>query len=178
MTIIQSVAIQVLFAAIKNTGSAVNQSSQVVCYLRISLHQVLVMNRLLSPTSANENLIVNHVTVDNESPSIVPTLISPNFANFICQYGGYCIVDSDCVVGNRCQVQSQYYNECIPDSSSGSDSNKLFRQCSQPTTGCLNPLGFTSPSSSPTNQIGGAGLYPLFKTESFIYFVIHFINLP
>jgi len=142
-------------------------------------------------------------TAYHESPSMEPTLISTTSANLICQYSGYCTIDSDCVFGNRCQVQSPYYSQCVPDSSQylppstncvsnwgnqcddtsiccdpgavcngGSDSNNLFRQCSQPTTGCLNPHGFTSPSSSPTTQIGGAGLYlymllKVFRSSSF-----------
>lgn len=35
----------------------------------------------------------------------------------ICQFGGYCRTDSDCVPGNLCNVQSEYYSQCLPDNS-------------------------------------------------------------
>ena len=33
----------------------------------------------------------------------------------ICQFGSYCTSDSDCVSGNKCNIQSPWYSQCIPD---------------------------------------------------------------
>ena len=38
-------------------------------------------------------------------------------ALLICQFGGYCRTASDCVAGNMCRVQNQYYSQCVADSS-------------------------------------------------------------
>eukprot|EP00597_Dinobryon_sp_UTEXLB2267_P001453 CAMPEP_0170068400 /NCGR_PEP_ID=MMETSP0019_2-20121128/7389_1 /TAXON_ID=98059 /ORGANISM="Dinobryon sp., Strain UTEXLB2267" /LENGTH=578 /DNA_ID=CAMNT_0010276035 /DNA_START=98 /DNA_END=1834 /DNA_ORIENTATION=+ len=143
---------------------------------------------LPSNFSSSYFVVSENVTIYNESPTMEPTFKSAFQANLICQYGGFCTTDSDCVAGNRCQVQNVYYSQCVPDPTlylppstncvsnwgqqcddtsiccdpgalcnGGSDPNNRFRQCSQATTACINPRGFTIPTSSPTSQIGGAG---------------------
>ena len=49
-------------------------------------------------------------------PTAKPT-VRPTTASVvkICQFGGYCVTASDCVAGNKCQVQSPYYSQCIAD---------------------------------------------------------------
>ena len=60
----------------------------------------------------------------------------------ICQYGGFCRSDSDCVLGNKCMIQSEYYSQCIPDTSSYSDVSTgcvaQYGRCSS-TTKCCDP---------------------------------------
>mmetsp|Transcript_25747 Transcript_25747/g.36911 ORF Transcript_25747/g.36911 Transcript_25747/m.36911 type:complete len:196 (-) Transcript_25747:335-922(-) len=61
-------------------------------------------------------------------------------AKKICQYGGFCRTDSDCVLGNKCIVQSIYYSQCIPDTSSYADVSTgcvaQYGPCSSTTTCC------------------------------------------
>lgn len=63
----------------------------------------------------------------------------------ICQYGGFCRSDSDCVLGNKCMIQSEYYSQCIPDTSSYSDVSTgcvaQYGRCSS-TTKCCDPVQF------------------------------------
>lgn len=42
----------------------------------------------------------------------------------ICQYGGYCRQSADCVLGNKCSLQNQYYSQCLPD-----PTTYLSKQC-------------------------------------------------
>jgi hypothetical protein len=67
------------------------------------------------------------------SPSqpTVPTAPTSISSSRICVYGGYCRQDSDCVPGSKCAVQSQYYSQCVPDSS----------QYLSAGTGCLSDWG-------------------------------------
>ena len=98
--------------------------------------------------------------------------------NLICQYSGYCRSNSDCIPGNKCNVQNGYYSQCIPDPSTyltinclsnygevcnddstccdpGSYCNNAYnRQCEQPrqySSLCTSPNFFLTPSNSPTN---------------------------
>jgi len=71
-------------------------------------------------------------------PSTAPTLLP------ICQYGGYCASDSDCVKGNKCSIQNQYYSQCIPDEStykSGNCKKNWGDKCSTPGSSaeCCDP---------------------------------------
>ena len=54
-------------------------------------------------------------------PSVIPSVTR------ICLYGGYCRSAADCVPGSTCNVQSQYYSQCVPDLS----------QYLAPSTGCV-----------------------------------------
>ena len=127
-----------------------------------SIYEHLQTNPVPSPVS-----ILNTVPTSHPAPS--------PFRNLICQFGGYCKADSDCVPGNQCNVQSQYYSQCIADSSTyrssstgcisnyGSSCNAASdccdpgaicsnRQCLQPTApNCIHPPGFggSSPTSNP-----------------------------
>jgi hypothetical protein len=96
----------------------------------------------------------------------------------ICQYGGYCKTDSDCVKGNYCKKSSSYYSQCLPNPASYSKSSckanygaqcssdydccdpgaycnsKSYRQCQQPAVGsgfCSNPSSYSvnNPVASP-----------------------------
>ena len=69
-------------------------------------------------------------------PALLPTTENNNL--FICVYGGYCRSTSDCVAGNMCDVQNQYYSQCIPDPS----------QYRDPSTGCVGDYGSTCSGSS------------------------------
>ena len=84
----------------------------------------------------------------------------------ICQYGGYCLADSDCYPGNYCNsAQMPYYSQCLPkpatyktskcllnfygnnqpcysnndccDPGAYCNSNTNFRQCQQPVIGSV-----------------------------------------
>lgn len=54
------------------------------------------------------------------SPTTKPTkpTYSPTKAPMkkICQFGGYCATAADCIAGNKCQVQTPYYSQCVADS--------------------------------------------------------------
>eukprot|EP01035_Chromulina_nebulosa_P023304 gene23304-30210_t len=97
----------------------------------------------------------------------------------ICQYSGYCRVNSDCYPGNKCIVQNPQYSQCLPDSTQYSSivgclannlvgvqcsdsticcdpgatcNNKAFRQCSQPESTsllCRDPLNFGNSTGFP-----------------------------
>ena len=130
--------------------------------------------------------VVKPSTTPVMTPSNIPTTTptiklskAPYSAQLICQYSGYCRTSADCVHGNKCNVQSAYYSQCIPDSASYltancianhanrcSDStqccdpgaycnNANFRQCQQPpqnSAWCASPTGFVSPSSNPVQK--------------------------
>eukprot|EP01036_Dinobryon_divergens_P028961 gene28961-37999_t len=121
-------------------------------------------------------------TPTTDAPSIAPTTAPSSAPTFkpsgqpsplpICQFGGYCRSDWDCYAGNKCNIQSAYYSQCIANPityapvASGCVSNyaKLcsatskccdpgaycdltlkFPQCHQPTTTsslCANPTGY------------------------------------
>lgn len=52
----------------------------------------------------------------SSTPTTVPTdKPSLTLPKRICQYGGYCRKDGDCVSGNRCNIVNQYYSQCLPD---------------------------------------------------------------
>ena len=122
------------------------------------------------------------VMTPSNIPTTTPTIKlskAPYSAQLICQHSGYCRTSADCVPGNKCNVQSAYYSQCIPDSASYltancilnyanqcSDStqccdpgaycnNAKFRQCQQPpqkSAWCASPTGFVSPSSNPVQK--------------------------
>ena len=57
----------------------------------------------------------------------------------ICQYSGYCRTSADCVPGNKCNIQSAYYSQCIPDSATYLTANciaNFANQCSDSTQCC------------------------------------------
>ena len=64
----------------------------------------------------------------------------------ICQYGGYCRKDGDCVAGNKCNVVNQYYSQCIPDNTQYLNSTTCLSnyggQCSTGSI-CCDPGGNT-----------------------------------
>ena len=71
-----------------------------------------------------------------------PVPMSPsNGRQLICQYAGYCRTSADCVPGNKCNMQSKYYSQCIPDSSTYGKKNCVatFAKCSSKTTKCCDP---------------------------------------
>ena len=122
----------------------------------------------------------NPVPVPSSSPvSSKPTKSPVSYSGLICQYSGYCRTSADCVPGNKCNVQSAYYSQCIPDSSSYltancianyanqcSDSTQCcdpgaycndanFRQCQQPPQNsamCLTLYSYPAKSTSPTKS--------------------------
>ena len=56
----------------------------------------------------------------SQRPSVKPASLkptpSPSTATVrICQFSGYCQTARDCVPGNKCNQQSQYYSQCIAD---------------------------------------------------------------
>ena len=55
------------------------------------------------------------IAFQSSSPTIFTTSISSFSSNRICLYGGYCTSTSDCVPGSKCNVQSQFYSQCVPD---------------------------------------------------------------
>jgi hypothetical protein len=122
----------------------------------------------------------------SKTPSLPPTILvtaSPSFFASappsypsgilpICMYGGYCTTNgaAPCVGGTFCSVQSVWYSQCIPDSTtdltSGCTSN--YQSCSLASTccssaftcvsgtcvpiappNCVNPTGYSSLTSSP-----------------------------
>ena len=48
-------------------------------------------------------------------------------SNLICLYGGYCRSTADCVPGSQCNIQNQFYSQCVQDLS----------QYLAPSTGCV-----------------------------------------
>ena len=97
---------------------------------------------LSNPTTSAEP---NYNSISIVAPNPVAIyLVAPSAQSIpsttipICQFGGYCRADSDCVPGNKCNVQSQYYSQCIPDSSA-------YRSSS---TGCISDYGSSCNSAS------------------------------
>ena len=113
---------------------------------------------------------------------------APFSAGLICQWSGYCRTLADCVLDNKCNIQSTYYSHCIPDTSAYRTANcianyatkctdsteccdpagaycnaKSFRQCQQPpqnSSMCLTLSSF--PTNSPSKlPIGAPSLIPL-----------------
>ena len=75
-------------------------------------------------------------------PSVAPTIsIMPTGSPKICQNGGYCRTDSDCVPGNKCNVQSAYFSQCQADSSTYLSGNCVsnFGHCADHTAVCCDP---------------------------------------
>ena len=114
--------------------------------------------------------------VPSTVPSVVPSPASVS-SPLICQYGGYCSTDSDCVAGNKCNVQNSYYSQCVPDTSKYATVNCLsnygpqcsdttvccdpgatcnqnkFRQCTQPVfPDCATPTSFGKLTAAPTTS--------------------------
>lgn len=105
------------------------------------------------------------------------TIYIANASPLICQYGGYCRSDSDCVAGNKCNIQNQYYSQCIPNPASYKTSNCVqnFQRCGttsiccdpgsscssnicvQPNSGsCVKPAGYSDspkPTASPITRV-------------------------
>ena len=111
-------------------------------------------------------------------PSAIPTTTAPVSLK-LCQFSGYCVKSSDCITGNKCNIQSVYYSQCMPDPSTytnetgrlsnygGKCSSKsqcadpgaycdlsaTFPQCKQPvsSTGlCIDANGYAKPTANPT----------------------------
>ena len=67
--------------------------------------------------------------------------LAPSSRPIICQYGGFCRKNSDCVPGNKCNIQSQYYSQCVPDPTQYSTNPSCVQewgQCSS-TSICCDP---------------------------------------
>ena len=105
-----------------------------------------------------------------------------SFSNaLICQWGGYCLSNSDCVAGNTCKIQNQYYSQCVPQTQTNCIAaysqcggvgygglntccegsacivqNAYYSQCVPQVVSCSNPTGFptstVSVSGSPTGN--------------------------
>ena len=118
---------------------------------------------------------------------------SPSNPNLICQYGGYCYRDSDCVAGNRCNILSAYYSQCVADPSQyRSDEGCLLNGGSpcNSTTICCDPGAFCnynlsipqctsidSPLCRFPNNFANATSQPIFSpTESPSLLPFHFIS--
>ena len=87
--------------------------------------------------------IIKPVAKPASKPVAKPVPMSPssNGRKLICQYAGYCRTSADCVAGNKCNVQSKYYSQCIPDSSTYAKKNCVatFAKCSSKSTKCCDP---------------------------------------
>ena len=94
-----------------------------------------------SPSAAYFSPSAAPVYIPNgPQPTRIPAQLPPSNinSNLICLYGGYCRTNSDCVPGAECNSQSQYYSQCVPDSS----------QYLNPSTGCLSDYGAECNSAS------------------------------
>ena len=91
----------------------------------------------ISPTLSPSFQIAS---IQAPQPSLAPVLLPPTSvnSNLICVYGGYCKTNADCVPGSVCNVQSQYYSQCVPDST----------QYLNPSTGCISDYSSKCTSAS------------------------------
>ena len=65
--------------------------------------------------------------------------------------GGYCRTNSDCVLGNKCAIQNQYYSQCIPDPTQYQSGNCLQNwgsRCSSSTV-CCDPGSICNTNNNP-----------------------------
>ena len=67
------------------------------------------------PKSSAPSVVTTVLSTAIPTGSVAATPSASPSALKICQYGGFCKTTADCVPGNRCNVQSQYYSQCIPD---------------------------------------------------------------
>ena len=129
----------------------------------------------LSPSNAPTTSIVNSISPVTKAKNILQPANTASSA-LICQYGGYCRTNSDCVSGNKCDVKSPYFSQCVPDSTQYLTSNCLtnngekctdssiccdpgavcnhnvFRQCTQPTfPNCSIPSSYNAAVAAPTS---------------------------
>ena len=91
---------------------------------------------IYNPTVNPSTLVPSTLLPTSALPTKAPTVLP------ICQFGGYCAVDSDCIIGNKCYIQNQYYSQCIPDPSTYKTTNNCKSnwgdQCSS-TAECCDP---------------------------------------
>ena len=61
----------------------------------------------------------------------------------ICRFGGYCRATADCAPGNKCNIQSIHYSQCVQDDTQYSKTNCVsdYGGCST-ATACCNPGAF------------------------------------
>ena len=135
---------------------------------------LVILNFLILPKS-----FATYYNQPTAKPITFPTINVFRNDTLICQYSGYCRINSDCVPGNKCVVSNSYYSQCLPDSSTYLTANCLknldgqnqcndntkccdpgaycnqqpFRQCQQPTqfsTMCRTLSSFDANVTSPT----------------------------
>lgn len=57
-----------------------------------------------------------HCPLPTAAPTVMPSSDKPTLTPSplpICQFGGFCRSDWNCYAGNKCNVQSAYYSQCI-----------------------------------------------------------------
>ena len=103
--------------------------------------------------------------ISNVYPTAIPSLIalpicsmptsdpSQDFSPLpICRFGGYCRVTADCTPGNKCNIQSSYFSQCVEDDTQYAKNNCVsdYGGCSTATSVCCNPGAFcgVQPGSS------------------------------
>ena len=71
----------------------------------------------------------------------------------LCQFSGYCKSSSDCVAGNRCNIQSVYYSQCLADpttySSKAGCLSNFGEHCSV-SANCCDPGAFCDKTTNPS----------------------------
>jgi len=117
----------------------------------------------------------------------------------ICQYGGYCRMDDDCVAGNMCIVSNSYYSQYVPDPVSYADPStgcvrqygscskttaccdpgaicSSYGQCVQPhSPDCVYPSGFPDFASKP-GQLGGSFTLEVSTNSDFFCIISTFLT--
>ena len=141
----------------------------------------LVFINLCTSLVEDDDFLLKNTTIDEYSSNFLTSI-----PLLICQFGSNCKTSTDCMPGNKCNIISNYYSQCIPDVSSYltancienynvecSDTTKCcdpgaycnhdkFRQCQQPVKNTGLCVDFIAPVSAPVSAPAPVPVLPAF----------------